>query len=59
MTCRAFFVLTALADGSRHGYVSLAELLILVAAVALVAPNVARAQTATPAPPPYRHTMAA
>ncbi len=34
-------------------YVSLAELLILAAAVALVAPNAARAQAATPAPPPY------
>ncbi len=33
--------------------VSLAELLILVAAVALVTPDAARAQTATPAPPPY------
>jgi len=39
--------------------VSLAELLILVAAVALVAPDASRAQTATPAPPPYRQTMAA
>jgi hypothetical protein len=34
-------------------YVSLAELLILVAAVALVAPDAAQAQTPTPAPPPY------
>ncbi len=32
--------------------VSLAELLILVAAVALVGPDAARARTATPAPPP-------
>ena len=32
--------------------VSLAELLILAAAAALVAPDAARAQTATPAPPP-------
>ena len=32
--------------------VSLAELLILVAAAALVAPDAARAQTPTPAPPP-------
>ena len=39
--------------------VSLAELLILLAAVALVAPDAARAQTATPAPPPYPHAMAA
>ena len=39
--------------------VSLAELLIVVAAVALVAPDAARAQTATPAPPPYPHAMAA
>jgi hypothetical protein len=39
--------------------VSLAELLILVVAVALVAPDAARAQTATPAPPPYPHAMAA
>ncbi len=34
-------------------YVGLAELLILMAAAALVAPDAARAQTATPAPPPY------
>jgi hypothetical protein len=33
--------------------VSLAELLILVIAVALVAPDAARAPTATPAPPPH------
>jgi hypothetical protein len=39
--------------------VSLAELLILLAAVALVAPDAARAQTTTPAPPPYPHAMAA
>ena len=39
--------------------VSLAELLILVAAAALVAPDAARAQAATPAPPPHRRTMAA
>jgi hypothetical protein len=39
--------------------VSLAELLILVAAAALVAPDAARAQTATPAPPPYPGTIAA
>jgi hypothetical protein len=39
--------------------VSLAELLILLAAVALVLPDAARAQTATPAPPPFPHTMAA
>ena len=38
--------------------VSLAELIILVAAAALVAPDAARAQTATPAPP-YRGTIAA
>jgi len=38
--------------------VSLAELLILVAAAALVAPDAARGQAATPAPPPQRHTMA-
>ena len=35
--------------------VSLAELLILAAAVALVAPDAARAQTAAPAPPPHPH----
>ncbi len=40
-------------------YVSLAELLILVAAVALVAPDAARAQTPMPAPPPHPHTIAA
>ena len=39
--------------------VSLAELLIVLAAVALVAPDAARAQTATPAPPPYPRAMAA
>ncbi len=35
--------------------VSLAELLILAAAVALVAPDAARTQTAPPAPPPHPH----
>ena len=35
--------------------VGLAELLILLAAVALVAPDAARAQTAAPAPPLYPH----
>ena len=39
--------------------VSLAELVILVAAAALVAPNAARAQTANPAPPPYPGAIAA
>ena len=39
--------------------VSLAELLIVLAAVALVAPDAARAQTATQAPPPYPRAMAA
>lgn len=39
--------------------VSLAELLILLAAVALVAPDAARAQTATQAPPPHPHATAA
>jgi hypothetical protein len=39
--------------------VSLAELLIVLAAVALVAPDAARAQTAPPAPPPYPHATAA
>ena len=39
--------------------VSLAELLILLAGVALVAPDAARAQTATPAPPPHPRAMAA
>ena len=39
--------------------VSLAELVILVAAAALVAPDAARAQTATPTPPRQPHTMAA
>jgi hypothetical protein len=39
--------------------VSLAELLIVVAGAALVAPDAARAQTATPAPPPYPNAMAA
>ena len=35
--------------------VGLAELLILLAAVALVAPDAGRAQAAAPAPPPYPH----
>jgi len=35
--------------------VSLAELLILVIAVSLVAPDAARAQAATPAPPSHPH----
>jgi hypothetical protein len=39
--------------------VSVAELVILVAAAALVAPDAARTQTATPAPPPHPHTMTA
>jgi hypothetical protein len=39
--------------------VSLAELVILAAAAALIAPDAARAQTATPAPPPYPGTIAA
>jgi hypothetical protein len=39
--------------------VSLAELLILLIAVALVVPDAARAQAATPAPPPYLRTTAA
>jgi hypothetical protein len=39
--------------------VSLAELLIVLAAVALVAPDAARAQTASPVPPPCPRTMAA
>jgi hypothetical protein len=39
--------------------VSLAELLIMLAAVALVAPDAARIQAGTPAPPPYPHALAA
>ena len=39
--------------------VSLAELLIVLAAVALLAPDAARAQAATLAPPPHPGTMAA
>jgi hypothetical protein len=39
--------------------VSLTELLILLAAAALVAPDAARAPAATPAPPPSPHAMAA
>jgi hypothetical protein len=39
--------------------VSLAELLIVLAAAALIAPDAARAQTATPASPPYSQAMAA
>jgi len=38
--------------------VSLAELLVLLVAVLLVAPDAARVQTATPAPPPYPQLMA-
>jgi len=37
--------------------VSLAELLILMAAVALVAPDAARARNAAPAPPPHPHRV--
>jgi hypothetical protein len=40
-------------------HVSLAELLIVLAAAALVAPDAARAQAATPAPPRSPHAMAA
>jgi hypothetical protein len=43
----------------RRITVSLAELLIMLAAAALIAPDAARSQTATPAPPRYPHTMAA
>ncbi len=39
--------------------VSLAELLIMLAAVALVAPDATRAHTATPAPPPHRRAVTA
>jgi hypothetical protein len=39
--------------------VSLAELLILLVAAALVAPDAARTQTATPPRPPWPHAMAA
>jgi hypothetical protein len=39
--------------------VSMAELLIMLVAVALVAPDAVRAQTATPAPQPQPHAMAA
>jgi len=39
--------------------VSLAELLIMLAAVALIAPDAARARSATPAPPPYPRAIAA
>jgi hypothetical protein len=39
--------------------VSLAELLIMLTAVALVAPDAARAKTATPARPPHPSAMAA
>jgi hypothetical protein len=38
--------------------VGLAELLIVLAAVALVAPDAARALAATPAPRPHPHAMA-
>jgi hypothetical protein len=38
--------------------VSVAELLIMLAAVALVAADAARAQTPTPAPPPYPRSLA-
>ena len=39
--------------------VSLTELLIVLGAVVLVAPDAARAQTATPAPPPHPRAMTA
>jgi hypothetical protein len=38
--------------------VGLAELLILLAAVALIAPDAARTQTATPAPSPHPRAIA-
>jgi hypothetical protein len=43
----------------RRITVSLAELLIMLAAAALIAPDAARSQTAGPGPPRYPHTMAA
>ena len=39
--------------------VSLTELLIVLGTVVLVAPDAARAQAATPAPPPYPRAMTA
>ena len=63
-------LLAAVAAGNRiltlTGYlhdphlmaVSLAELLIMLAAVALVAPDAARTRQSTAAPPPYPHAMA-
>ena len=53
--------IVTLADYLHDPYligVSLAELLILLAAVALIAPDAARAQAATPAPPRHPHAMA-
>jgi len=49
------FSLTDYLPGPHLIKVGLAELLILVAAVALVAPDAAHAQAAAPAPPPYPH----
>jgi hypothetical protein len=51
--------LTGYLHDSHLIQVSLAELLILLAAAALVAPDAARARAATPAPPRSPHAMAA
>ncbi len=53
------FTLTGYLNDPHLTAVSLAELLIMLAAVALVAPDAARTQTATPAPPPRPRAMAA
>jgi hypothetical protein len=53
------FTLSAYLNDPHLINVGLTELLIVVVAAALVAPDAARAQTATPAPPPYPHATAA
>jgi hypothetical protein len=50
--------LRAYLDDPHLIHVSLAELLILLAAAALVTPDAARARAATPAPPRSPHAMA-
>jgi hypothetical protein len=51
--------LTGYLNDSHLTAVSLAELLIMLAAIALVAPDAARAPTVMPATRPYPHVMAA
>ena len=65
MTGQAFFVLTALAGGPRHGYGIVGEVAELSGGRmkpkigSLYGHWTGSPQTATPAPPPYPQTMAA